>query len=281
VDATSQASKTALMVCAYRARASRWPKPIMVDRWADALAGDEGHDLARRFDARWPYMEQWLALRVATIDRAVGFAIDRLSARQIVLLGAGYDTRAARLPRSGVTFYEVDHPATQAEKRARLATLPGYPIDAARYASCDFMNEDPIDRLSITGFRPDEPALVIWEGVVPYLPEDAVRATASRIATALSPRSILVFDFVGKAFAEGTKEKDRASRDFVGDLGEPIIFGSNHIVPLLASCGYHWVRQQSFDELALEWLGDYRREREYRFQHLAFAAASTPPADWL
>ena len=52
-------------------------------------------------------MELWLALRVAYLDRLVATAVDRLSARQIVLLGAGYDTRAARLPRTGVEFYEV------------------------------------------------------------------------------------------------------------------------------------------------------------------------------
>ncbi len=280
MDATSSASKTALMVCAYRARASRWEHPIMVDRWAEALAGEEGHDIARRFDVRWPHMETWLALRVAYLDRLVGIAIDRLSARQIVLLGAGYDTRAARLPRSGVAFFEVDHPATQAAKRERFARLDGYPLDAARYAACDFTKDDPIDALVAAGFRVDEPALVIWEGVVPYLVEDAVRATATRLARGLSPRALVAFDFVGKTFAEGKREHDRVTRDYVGDLGEPIVFGSNHIVPLLAECGFRWVRQKSFDELALEWLGDYRREREFRFQHVALASRSAPPAGW-
>ena len=76
-------------------------------------------------------MELWLALRVAYLDRLVGLAVDRLSIRQVVILGAGYDTRAARLPRAGVRFFEVDHPATQAAKRERLAQLDGYPVDAA------------------------------------------------------------------------------------------------------------------------------------------------------
>lgn len=282
MDASSEASKTALMVCAYRARATRWPRPIMTDPWAEAIAGADGEAIAKRFDARWPHMEMWLALRVAFLDRLVGIAVDRLSIRQIVVLGAGYDTRAARLPRSGVQFYEVDHPATQAAKRARLAELPGYPVDAARYASCDFEREDPVDRLVATGFRADEPALVLWEGVVPYLTEPAIRATASRLAAALAPRSLLAFDFVGKKFAEGheLRDKDRAMRDYVGDLGEPMRFGANHIIPLLAECGFRWARQLSFDELALEYLGTYARDREFRFQHLALASPSVPPAGW-
>src|SRR5882757_3332233 len=159
------------MVCAYRARASRWPKPLFIDPWAETIAGAEGEEIAKRLDARFPPMETWLALRVAYLDQLVGLAVDRLSIRQIVILGAGYDTRAARLPRAGVQYFEVDHPATQAAKREVVAKLPGYPVEAARYVSCNFEIEDPIDRLVANGFNNAEPALIVWEGVVMYLPE--------------------------------------------------------------------------------------------------------------
>src|SRR3569623_1919012 len=113
------------MVCAYRERARRWEKTMFVDPWAEKLAGEEGEAIAKRLDARVPPMELWLALRVAYLDQLFGLAVDRCYVRQVVILGAGYDTRAARLPRAGVTFFEVDHPATQASQRERLGTLPG------------------------------------------------------------------------------------------------------------------------------------------------------------
>jgi methyltransferase (TIGR00027 family) len=270
------------MVCAYRARASRWDKPLFVDPWAEAIAGADGHDIAARLDQRFPPMETWLALRVAYLDRLVHLAVDRLSIRQVVILGAGYDTRAARLPRAGVTFFEVDHPATQSAKRDTLARLDNYPADAACYVTCNFEREDPIDRLAATGFAADEPALVIWEGVVPYLTEGAVRATASRLAGGLDPRSLVAFDFVGKKLAAGENlsAQDQATRAYVGDLGEPIRFGSDDILPLLYDCGFRWVRSLDFNELALEMLGDYKRDRVFRFQHLALAAVRTPVAGW-
>jgi methyltransferase (TIGR00027 family) len=270
------------MVCAYRARAGRWPRPLFVDPWAEALAGPEGEEIARRLDARFPPMELWLTLRVAYLDRLVARAVDRLSVRQVVILGAGYDTRAARLPRAGVRYFEVDHPATQAAKRASLARLDGYPVDAAAYVACDFEREDPIERLTAGGFRTDDPALVIWEGVVPYLTEPAIRATASRLAAGLDPRSLVAFDFVGKKFAAGqsASESDRQTREYVGELGEPIRHGSDDMLPLLYECGFRWVRTLDFNELALELLGDYVRERMFRFQHLALAAVRTPTADW-
>lgn len=283
MDIHSIASKTALMVCAYRARASKWDKPLFVDPYADALAGADGHAIARRLDERFPPMETWLALRVAYLDRLVAQAVDRLSLRQIVILGAGYDSRAARLPRAGVRYFEVDHPATQASKRERLAGLAGYPLDAATYVSCNFEREDPIARLVANGFDPREGALVIWEGVVPYLSEGAIRATASRLATGLDPRSIVAFDFVGKRFAEGQQlsDKDQDTRAYVGELGEPIRYGTDDILPLLYDAGFRWVRSLDFNELALELLGDYKRERQFRFQHLAIAAPRPPSAGYL
>ena len=270
------------MVCAYRARASQWLTPLFVDPWAEPIAGAEGHAIAARLDQRFAPMELWLALRVAYLDRLVGMAVDRLSVRQIVILGAGYDTRAARLPRAGVQYFEVDHPATQTAKRERLAQLAGYPVDAATYVTCNFEREDPIDRLVANGFSTSEPALVIWEGVVPYLTETAVRATASRLASGLDPRSLVAFDFVGKKLAVGQNlsDTDQQTRAYVGELGEPIQYGSDDVLPLLAACGFRWVRSLDFNELALELLGDYVRERQFRFQHIALASVRVPAAGW-
>jgi methyltransferase (TIGR00027 family) len=272
------ASKTALMVCAFRARCSRWERPLFVDRWADAIAGAEGEEYAKGFEKTWPAMEEWMALRVAFLDRLVAITTDRLGVRQVVILGAGYDTRAARLPYAGVRWFEVDHPDTQAAKRETLAKLKGYPVDAATYASCDFEREDPVDRLVAAGLSVTEPTLVIWEGVVPYLTEAAVRATATRLASGLDKRSLVSFDCVGKnAMADETlNERDKEQRKYVGDLAEPVRFGSDHITPLLAQCGYRWVRTVTFDDLALQWLGDYKRDRLFRFQRMVTCSASVP-----
>ncbi|MNC88015.1 Leucine carboxyl methyltransferase [compost metagenome] len=57
------ASRTALMVAAYRARASAAADKLCDDPWAATLAGDLGAELAHKFDARFPHMELWMALR--------------------------------------------------------------------------------------------------------------------------------------------------------------------------------------------------------------------------
>lgn len=265
------------MVAAYRARASRRPEPVCRDEWAQGLAGAVGLELSVAFDRHFPHMELWIGLRTAYLDRQVRAAIAR-GWDQIVLLGAGFDTRAARLAASSVAFYEVDHPATQKEKRARLAGLDGYPISAARMVACDFESgDDFLDKLVETGFAVDRPALILWEGVTPYLTEPAVRATASRVASALHPASLLLFDFVGKRIAEGERlrDKDRGVRDEVSGMGEPIRWGTNDPIPLLSDCGFRHVLTLTFDQIALALTGTYERAREFRFQSMCAASRAT------
>ena len=264
-----RASKTALLVCAYRASASRWEQPLFVDPWAEALAGEDGHAIANELERRGASMERWFAVRTAYLDRLVA----RTSAPQVVILGAGYDTRAARLARPGVRFFEVDQPATQAAKRERLASVAGYPVGAATYVTCDFEREDPIARLVASGFTADEPALVLWEGVIMYLPEASIRQTVSRLAAGLHSRSILAFDFVGGRLGtgEGLSPADQQRRSYVGELGEPLRFGTDDVGPLLRDCGFPWSRAVCFEDLAAELLGENRPER-HRLQHIAVAA---------
>lgn len=269
------ASRTASWVAAYRARASARPEPLCRDPWAAALAGPDGEALAAGMEATTPHMELWIAVRTALLDAEVErWTGPAQGLRQVVLLGAGFDTRAARLARPGVRWFEVDHPGSQRAKRERLAALPGYPLEAATFVTCDFEHEDFVDRLVACGFDAGAPALVLWEGVVPYLTEPAVRATLRRVTTALHPRTALVFDHLMKRFVESAElpGKDVATRDFVKDLGEQLRFGTNDPVPMLFEEGFRHVRSVSFDEACLTLTGTYLRAREFRFSRVVLAS---------
>jgi methyltransferase (TIGR00027 family) len=270
-------SRTAVMVAAFRGRASARPEPLIRDPWAAALAGAEGPDLADAFETHFPAFELWIAVRTAYLDAHVArWTAAPFAFEQVVVLGAGLDTRAARLAHKGVHFFEVDHPATQAEKLARLARLPDYPVRAATYVACDFETDDFVDRLVEAGFRSDAPALIVWEGVVPYLSEPAIRATLRRITTACHPQSVLVFDYVMRRIAEGKdiRESDAKNVELLGTLGEPVRFGTNDPLPLLYDEGFRHVRCVSFDEICLSFTGTYDRARTFRFQHVATASCS-------
>ncbi|MBX3273394.1 MAG: class I SAM-dependent methyltransferase [Sandaracinaceae bacterium] len=257
-------SRTARMVAAWRARAG-------VDEFADALAGPSGHADARAYDVAQPHMEIYLATRTRWFDDAVRAAI-AAGTSQVVLLGAGYDTRAMRLAHDGVTYYEVDHPRTGAHKRAALAALEGYAIDAARYVGCDFERQDFVEELAKAGFDAAQPAIVVWEGVTYYLTEAAVRATLARVAT-LGPATRLCFDIVSKRFVAGrvNDAADLEARARVAQMGEPLRFGVDDVLPLLYEAGFRHVRTTSFDEACLDYTGTYDRARKLRFQTLVEA----------
>jgi methyltransferase (TIGR00027 family) len=227
-------------------------------------------------------MELWVALRTRYLDDCVGRALDR-GMRQVVILGAGLDTRAARLGREGARFFEVDQPASQADKLERLSRFDGYPTDAATFVPCDFERDDFVERLVTAGFDPEQPACCVWEGVVYYLAEDAARSTLRRLASELEPRSLLVFDYLSSRMAKSSprlREEDRAMKDIIDELGEPMQFGIDDPTPLMAESGYRFLRTVSFDELALQYTGTYSRDRFFRFQSIALASASEETARW-
>jgi methyltransferase (TIGR00027 family) len=248
---------------------------LISDPWAEALAGPEGEALAQRVDQIMAHRELWVATRTAVIDQQV---LARTRApepvRQVVLLGAGLDTRAARLATPGVRFFEVDHPASQADKLERLRRMPGYPVAAAAYVACDFERDDFIGRLLEAGFRDEAPALVIWEGVTPYLLEPAVRGTLRSIATRCDQRTVLIFDHFMKRLVEAPSPtpKDQETRALVEALGERFVFGTNDPLPMLYEEGFRHVRSVSFDEACLSLTGTYAREREFRFQRIVLAS---------
>lgn len=155
-------------------------------------AAREGKRSSRLEAAR--VMADMIALRTATIDTAVRDAI-AASATQLVILGAGYDGRAWRMPElAGVRVFEVDHPATQGDKRAHVSELPP-PAGSVTFVSIDFERDSLDTVLDRAGHNASQPTCWIWEGVVMYLTRDAMRATLSAIAGRSAPGSTLIVNY--------------------------------------------------------------------------------------
>ncbi|HEY2550911.1 MAG TPA: SAM-dependent methyltransferase [Streptosporangiaceae bacterium] len=117
--------------------------------------------------ARVPGLLTRLAARTRFFDGRVMAAIAS-GISQVVILGAGYDDRALRFGSPGVRFFEVDQPATQQDKAARLASLRS---TAARpvLAAADFGHDDVAAVLAGSGHDPGRPSLFLCEGLLVYL----------------------------------------------------------------------------------------------------------------
>jgi methyltransferase (TIGR00027 family) len=129
--------------------------------------------------------------RTVAIDEAVAAAAHG----QVVILGAGLDTRPWRLAAlAGATVLAVDHPASQADAGARTA---GSTPVAGRLelVAVDLATDDLGGALAAAGHDRAAPTTWVWEGVVPYLTDSQVRATVAGIAALSAPGSVLVVQY--------------------------------------------------------------------------------------
>ncbi|MBN1965562.1 MAG: class I SAM-dependent methyltransferase [Anaerolineae bacterium] len=147
---------------------------------------------------------------------------------QIVLLGAGYDTRAYRFRDliQETRIFDLDTPATQAHKTALLEAAGVTAPPQRTNVSIDFNHERLIDALTAAGYAPGRKTLFIWEGVTYYLPLATVDATLSFIVDNAAPGSILGFDYM---IADDLTERFGASESRAAMqamyTAEPLHFG--------------------------------------------------------
>jgi methyltransferase (TIGR00027 family) len=165
------------------------------------------------------------------------------TAPQLVLLGAGYDLRAMRLPQAAEALtFELDHPRTSAAKQAALRSkLPTLP-SRVRHIGIDFNSQSMTKVLLDAGFDPSRPACWIWEGVTNYLTAEAVDGALRQIAGASAQGSILLFTYVERAVLDDPARYHAAVRltRRLQSYGEPWTFGMNprEVPSYLATRGF-------------------------------------------
>ncbi|MFI5892053.1 class I SAM-dependent methyltransferase [Actinoplanes sp. NPDC051513] len=185
-----------------------------------------GQRLEKYIDRRWPGPRPSAVARTRLIDDLVTEALAH-GARQVLLLGAGYDSRAYRLPGiERVAVFEADHPATQAVKRrlVRGAVRPERRRHV-HYVAVDLLTEDLGAALLAAGFAALEPTVVVWEGVTNYLTEAAVDATLRRLAALTATGSKLIFTYVDRRVLRGEVAGAESWHQAVRRQGEPWTFG--------------------------------------------------------
>jgi methyltransferase (TIGR00027 family) len=186
-------------------------------------------------------------------EDALSEAVDR-GTRQIVILGAGLDTFALRNPHRArqIRVYEVDHPATQAWKRRRLAeaqlALPPWLI----FVPVDFERDDLREKLIGAGFQRDAPAFFTWLGVVPYLTQNAIESTLEDMVSI--PNSEVVFDYMepSEAFSVDIRKyvKERTEQQEKTDERWASRFEPAAIAAILRSHGFCDIEDINFQEIA-------------------------------
>jgi methyltransferase (TIGR00027 family) len=196
-------------------------------RWMNGIARfDIGRQLAEELlDRNAPGARAAGIARTKWIDDEASKALE--TARQLVLLGAGFDCRAYRLPaaRQVVTF-ELDRSETSLAKQAALRNTLGSLPQQVRFVSIDFNRQSISEVLDQADFDRTRPACFIWEGVTNYLNSDAVDSGLRQIRQS-APGSVLVFTYVHRKVLEEPKSFFGAEKLLarLESYGEPWTFG--------------------------------------------------------
>jgi methyltransferase (TIGR00027 family) len=205
----SQPSVSALNVARCRAMAAHEPRPEIKgpDYLAELFLGEEAQQSLRnpttyaailhKLAAVSPGGYEFFIARTAYLDEVFAQVL-RDHFPQIVLLGAGYDTRACRYHDLIQTtrIFELDTPVTQQHKRGLLeqahVTLP----PQLTFVPIDFTRDDMAETLTEAGYRPDQKTLFIWEGVCYYLPPQTVDETLCFVRECAPAGSVICFDYM-------------------------------------------------------------------------------------
>jgi methyltransferase (TIGR00027 family) len=168
-----------------------------------------------------------LLCRTRYIDDALSRALAE-DIDQVVILGAGFDTRPYRVPGVDRTHvFEVDHPATQAVKRARLERALGRLPGHVTLVPLDLDRRRLADALTGAGFRTHGRTFFVWEGVTQYITGRAVDATLRTVARNAGEESTIVFTYVWQGIIDGSARSPVEERivSFAERVGSPWIFG--------------------------------------------------------
>ena len=243
MEANGLPSRTSILTAAARALGSREPDASVrnPDWIADRLIGPAeltliaDHPISRAFDQDFHTALQdpdvlgfvWLMLvRTRFIDERLEHAI-RNGATQLVILGAGFDTRAHRfagLLRDAVVI-EVDYHSTQQYKKQRVdAALAGAPSNVV-YAPIDFTRESLGEVLRRAGFQSDRKTYYICEGVSMYVPEEGIKETLRAIAAESAPGSTLLLEYINRGGLDLLRKYPTGVIKSAHDWGEPFVFG--------------------------------------------------------
>ncbi|MGW4383170.1 SAM-dependent methyltransferase [Kitasatospora sp. NPDC004531] len=198
---TAGVGRTALLVAHARALEARRPDALAVDRFAEHFVrADPGcADWPRNpeeippGDPLWGRLASYFALRTRVLDAHLLTAV-RAGVRQVVLLGAGLDSRAHRLPwPPGTTVWELDRPEVLAFKQRVLDDLEAVPSACRRTVPVDLRGEWP-QALTDAGLDPRLPVAWLAEGLFLYLPAEAELGVADALTALSAPGSTLAYE---------------------------------------------------------------------------------------
>lgn len=273
-------SKMAEGIAMHRAAESRMPEDerICYDPYAVHFIDPEILKFATAHpaeaEAKLKEMEEFLPGLSNSIRARVRYFDDfiemtcREGLEQLVILGAGYDTRAYRLPglKRKVRVFEVDHRDTQRIKSDKILEIFGSLPEHVVFVPMDLEFDDLGEILRANGYSPDQKTLFVLEGLVMYLPLEAIDEIFSYIVHHTGRGSAILFDYFPASVIDGSSEHEIAAniRSFTQMIGEPLQYGvpDGEIEKTLTDYGFSRISNMTSDQYKSMFFGGKNADRK-------------------
>jgi methyltransferase (TIGR00027 family) len=226
---------TAFVVAEFRAGENAEPKPLYVDPVVPIFLDDSTRQAAVAISSGFPPGERNVRIRTRYLDDQLDQQIAG-GCRQIVILGAGLDTRAVRKASPGAVYFEIDDASTLSFKKMRIDQA-GYNAPVV-FIPGNYVEQGVLPLLEANGFRRDQPAFFIWEGNTMYLTREVAIEVLAELREGLRSFSI-AFDYMSEAviaFATGEPDITTFVERFAA-MGAPWHFGINDLPAFALEAG--------------------------------------------
>ena len=182
---------TAFVIASIRALEREQADPLFDDPYAEWFSNERARGAARQLHAAFPPSTNMIRIRTRYFNEFVERGV-AAGARQVVLLGGGFDMRAHILDRADISFFEVDQKAVLEFKRHVLGQ-PGLEQPPSVFGN--YLEVDVPDGLAEIGFDLAAPTAMVWEGNTMYLPPESIMPFVNRLASAM-PSLGIAFDHI-------------------------------------------------------------------------------------
>ena len=181
---------TAFVIASIRSLEPEQPHQLFNDPYAQWFSNERALAAARQLDEVFPPSTTMVRFRTRYFNRFIERGIAD-GARQVILLGGGFDMRSHLFDNADVSFFEVDQKAVLLFKSA---ILERHGIQQSPSLLANYLQADVPSGLADHGFDPDAPTLIVWEGNIMYLPPDSIMPFLNRLADAI-PSFRIAFDY--------------------------------------------------------------------------------------
>jgi len=247
-------SGTAFVVAEYRAEESRAATPLFQDSVVELFLSEDSRLAAERVAARFPPVKEMVKVRTKYLDDMLErHLISQF--RQVVILGAGLDTRAVRKQAANVKYFEIDDPATLKLKQT-CYEQQGIDVNVT-FIPGNYVRDGLIDLLMENKFDFDLPTYIIWEGNVMYLPLDSVKHTLTELRKRVK-RFRVSFDYMSEAVISNTTGDQGITTlvESFANMGAPWLSGISDIQSFTRELNLHLVEDFKSGELyQIYWKG--------------------------